>query len=245
MVAASSPSRSATASCNGARWVGFQTQPRSPRRRARSASASRRTRRQIERIERERRTVSPFADPRNPATSAGAGWARATRCCRRSARAARDRPERSAAVLLQDDDRRAGERRRPPRRSRTRTGCWPGRFDLAFVLIYLYPLLILALTYNLLSAEKEQGTLALALSQPVSLRTLVSARWRCAAVVLLGVVVRARRACAAGRRRRLDAPGAVPRLLLWLGGGRDLRRCSGSRSPLPSRRSAGRPPPTR
>jgi len=51
-----------------------------------------------------------------------------------------------------------------------------GRFDLAFVIIYLYPLLILAISYNLLSAEKEQGTLALVLSQPVALRTLALAK---------------------------------------------------------------------
>ena len=43
-----------------------------------------------------------------------------------------------------------------------------GRFDLAFVIVYLYPLLILVLSYNLLSAEKEQGTLPL-VPQPVSL----------------------------------------------------------------------------
>lgn len=49
-----------------------------------------------------------------------------------------------------------------------------GRFDLALVLIFLYPLLILALTYNMLSVEQEQGTLALVLSQPVSLATLVT-----------------------------------------------------------------------
>ncbi len=48
-----------------------------------------------------------------------------------------------------------------------------GRFDLAFVIVFLYPLLILALSYDLISSEKERGTLALALSQPVSLRILV------------------------------------------------------------------------
>lgn len=44
-----------------------------------------------------------------------------------------------------------------------------GAFDLAFVLIYLMPLLILAAGYNLLSAEQEQGVTRLVLSQPVSL----------------------------------------------------------------------------
>lgn len=51
-----------------------------------------------------------------------------------------------------------------------------GRFDLAFVILYLYPLLILALSYNLLSGEKEAGLLSLTLAQPVSLRTLVSGK---------------------------------------------------------------------
>lgn len=48
-----------------------------------------------------------------------------------------------------------------------------GHFDLAFVVIFMLPLVIIALTYNLLSAEREQGTLALCLSNPVPLRTLV------------------------------------------------------------------------
>jgi len=48
-----------------------------------------------------------------------------------------------------------------------------GSFDLAFVIVYLFPLVILALSFNLLSQEKEQGTLALTLSQPLNLRSLV------------------------------------------------------------------------
>ena len=51
-----------------------------------------------------------------------------------------------------------------------------GRFDLAFVVIYLLPLLILAGSYDLLSAERERGTLRLALSQPVSARSLLAGK---------------------------------------------------------------------
>lgn len=51
-----------------------------------------------------------------------------------------------------------------------------GRFDLAFVFIYLFPLVILTFSYNLISAEREAGTLALTLSQPVSLRQVVIAK---------------------------------------------------------------------
>jgi ABC-2 type transport system permease protein len=44
-----------------------------------------------------------------------------------------------------------------------------GSFDLSFVSIYLLPLLVLAFSYNILSSEKESGSLRLTLAQPVSL----------------------------------------------------------------------------
>jgi ABC-2 type transport system permease protein len=44
-----------------------------------------------------------------------------------------------------------------------------GSFDLAFVCIYLLPLLVLAFSYNLLSADQESGVLRLTVSQPISL----------------------------------------------------------------------------
>lgn len=43
-----------------------------------------------------------------------------------------------------------------------------GNFDLAFVLIYIFPLFIIALSYNLISGEREGGTLSLLLSNPIS-----------------------------------------------------------------------------
>lgn len=56
-----------------------------------------------------------------------------------------------------------------------------GRFDPMFVLVYLFPLFLLALGYNLLSEERENGTLALLQSQAVSLPALLmaktTARW--------------------------------------------------------------------
>jgi ABC-2 type transport system permease protein len=39
-----------------------------------------------------------------------------------------------------------------------------GANDLAFIVVYVYPLLILALTFNLLAGEREQGTLAMTLA---------------------------------------------------------------------------------
>lgn len=47
-----------------------------------------------------------------------------------------------------------------------------GAFDLAFVLAFLLPLLVIALSFNLISGEREQGTLALQGAQPIASGTL-------------------------------------------------------------------------
>jgi len=44
-----------------------------------------------------------------------------------------------------------------------------GRIDVSFVVIYLLPLLILALGFSLISSEREAGTLQMILSNPISL----------------------------------------------------------------------------
>lgn len=44
-----------------------------------------------------------------------------------------------------------------------------GSFDLSFVIIYLLPLIVIAFTYDLLSSEREQGSLRLLASQPLTL----------------------------------------------------------------------------
>ena len=46
-----------------------------------------------------------------------------------------------------------------------------GHFDLTFVVLYLYPLAVIALTHNLLTTERETGILPLLLSQPVGPRS--------------------------------------------------------------------------
>ena len=48
-----------------------------------------------------------------------------------------------------------------------------GSFDLAFVIVYLLPLLIIAFSYNVLSAEKESGSLRLLASQPIGIQNWV------------------------------------------------------------------------
>ncbi|MFO0950278.1 MAG: ABC transporter permease subunit [Isosphaeraceae bacterium] len=51
-----------------------------------------------------------------------------------------------------------------------------GGFDLAFVLVYLLPLMILALCYNVLSGEREAGTLALTASSSAPLGTVLAGK---------------------------------------------------------------------
>lgn len=48
-----------------------------------------------------------------------------------------------------------------------------GSFDLVFVVVYLLPLIIIAFSYNILSEEKERGSLRLLASQPISIRLWV------------------------------------------------------------------------
>ncbi len=64
-----------------------------------------------------------------------------------------------------------------------------GNFDLAFVFIFLLPLLIIALSYNLLSAEQEQGTLSLILVNEISLSKLIFQKLIFRVLVVLGFVI--------------------------------------------------------
>jgi ABC-2 type transport system permease protein len=199
---------------NGARWVGFQRQA--------IADATREERGRfqehetaIRRISAGELKVSPFADPRNP-QAAGS---------RLAARYAAMPPAPLAALSIGQSDLlpyyfkitsdskenvTAGAELENPHRLLT------GRFDLAFVLIYVYPLLILALSYNMLSAEREQGTLALALSQPVSLRMLTLAKVTLRFGVFLGLIVTLAGVAALVSGVDVSAPGAAMGLGLWL-----------------------------
>jgi ABC-type transport system involved in multi-copper enzyme maturation permease subunit len=61
-----------------------------------------------------------------------------------------------------------------------------GEFDFAFVIIYLLPLLVLALSFNLISSEREAGILSLILSQPIALGEIVRVKILLRALILLG-----------------------------------------------------------
>jgi ABC-2 type transport system permease protein len=64
-----------------------------------------------------------------------------------------------------------------------------GPFDIAFVVIFLMPIFILAMSYDLLSSEKERGTLAMVLAHPISLRKLMASKLISRAVLMLAVVL--------------------------------------------------------
>lgn len=65
-----------------------------------------------------------------------------------------------------------------------------GRFDLAFVIVFLLPLVILAATFDLWSRERERGITALVLSQPVAAGRLIAVKASArGAIVLLPALV--------------------------------------------------------
>ncbi|MET0337960.1 MAG: ABC transporter permease subunit [Caulobacter sp.] len=63
-----------------------------------------------------------------------------------------------------------------------------GRFDLAFVIVFVLPLVILAAAFDLWSRERERGVAAMVLSQPVGALTLLAGKALARAVVLLAPV---------------------------------------------------------
>lgn len=91
-----------------------------------------------------------------------------------------------------------------------------GRFDVAFVVMYLYPLLILALTYNVLSQEQEQGTLALVLSHPVGLGRVMAVKIGMRLALVAGFIVAFALATALAVGVPLGDAGAVQRFGLWV-----------------------------
>ena len=90
-----------------------------------------------------------------------------------------------------------------------------GRFDLSFVVIYVFPLLIIGLTYNLLSSEKEQRTLALLMSQPVRLRTFMAAKIGLRAALVALIVIAFSLIGMAVGGVELTSAAALTRVVMW------------------------------
>lgn len=90
-----------------------------------------------------------------------------------------------------------------------------GRFDPSFLFVFLYPLLVLVLSYNLLSQEKEQGTLALTMAQPVSLLRLIFGKIVARAGVLLTLAIVVALVGLAASGVRLGDEDVIARFSLW------------------------------
>jgi len=65
-----------------------------------------------------------------------------------------------------------------------------GRLDLAFVFVFIFPLLILAISYNLLSAEKENGTLQLSMANAaVSIQKIAAGKILTRLLIILALSI--------------------------------------------------------
>lgn len=64
-----------------------------------------------------------------------------------------------------------------------------GSFDLSFVFVFLLPLFIVSICFNVFSSEREQGTLALVLSFPVSLATFLLAKFTFRFLLIAVIIV--------------------------------------------------------
>ncbi|MCF8826464.1 ABC transporter permease subunit [Xanthomonas campestris] len=60
-----------------------------------------------------------------------------------------------------------------------------GPLDLAFVIVFLLPLVVLAVSYDLWSRERERGVAAMVLSQPVAMGRLIAVKALARGVVVL------------------------------------------------------------
>ncbi len=59
-----------------------------------------------------------------------------------------------------------------------------GHFDAVFVVLFLYPLLIFAVSFDLTATERDRGTLRMVLAQPVRLRDVVAGKMIARALML-------------------------------------------------------------
>src|SRR5688572_8034557 len=59
-----------------------------------------------------------------------------------------------------------------------------GQLDVAFIVLFFYPLLIFAVSFDLTATERDRGTLRMVLAQPVRLRDLVVGKMLARALLL-------------------------------------------------------------
>ena len=93
-----------------------------------------------------------------------------------------------------------------------------GNFDAAFVIVWLLPLVVIALSFNLVSAERERGVLAVAVAAGASPVDFILGKLAARALLVVGSLWIALLAAALAAGVPFGgAAGALP-LLLWLAG---------------------------
>ncbi len=95
-------------------------------------------------------------------------------------------------------------------------GMAAGAFDAAFVFLFLLPMVVLAANYNLLSADRDSGVMAMALAQPTAAAAYVGARLAVRTGAMAAVVVGAWAVALLAGRVDLAAPGAAGAAILLL-----------------------------
>lgn len=93
-------------------------------------------------------------------------------------------------------------------------GLFLGQFDVGFVVIWLLPLFILGLSFDILATEQENGSLRMLLSMPISLQQLALGKICLRAVVLTLAIVVGLLLVSLGQGLNLSQPDL---LLRWLG----------------------------
>lgn len=92
-----------------------------------------------------------------------------------------------------------------------------GPLDLLFVLIQLLPLVVIALSYDILAGDRERGTLTLLMSQPLRLRDLLLAKAIARLIALALIMIVAVAVALASGAMDVTQPGGVSDLLWMLG----------------------------
>ena len=64
-----------------------------------------------------------------------------------------------------------------------------GNFDPCFVILYLYPIFIIILSFDLIAGEKEKGLLKILLTQSISLNTLIWGKILVRALIIFSTVI--------------------------------------------------------
>ncbi len=90
-----------------------------------------------------------------------------------------------------------------------------GRLDLAFILLVVYPLVILALTFDVVAGERERGTLGLLLAQPMPVRRLLAVKLVTRTGLAIALTLGTMLLVAVAAKVDLGEPDARARLLVW------------------------------